>query len=72
MTKKHFIELADVVRYRISGNVSAGELDLVTRALADFCASQNPSFNRQLWMDYIAGECGPSGGRVKRDPRSGS
>jgi hypothetical protein len=26
--------------------------------LADFCASQDPNFNRRLWIDYIAGECG--------------
>jgi hypothetical protein len=30
-------------------------------ALADFCHSQNPNFNRSRWMGYIAGECGPNG-----------
>ena len=33
--------------------------------LATFCASQNPRFNRERWLDYIAGKCGPSGGAVK-------
>ena len=33
--------------------------------LADFCASQNPAFNRARWLAYIAGECGPGGGKVK-------
>jgi hypothetical protein len=29
------------------------------RVLADFCASQDPNFNRKRWIDYIAGQCGP-------------
>jgi hypothetical protein len=31
--------------------------ELHSRA-ADFCASQVPNFNRERWIDYIAGECG--------------
>jgi hypothetical protein len=34
--------------------------------LADFCQEQNPNFNRKRWLSYIAGECGPSGGKVNR------
>jgi hypothetical protein len=26
--------------------------------LADFYASQDPNFNRERWIDYIAGKCG--------------
>jgi hypothetical protein len=26
--------------------------------LADFCASQDPNFNRERWIDYIAGSAG--------------
>lgn len=33
--------------------------------LADFCHFQNPSFDRHRWLDYIAGKCGPNGGRIK-------
>ena len=35
-------------------------------ALADFCASQNPLFKRDRWLDYIAGKCGKNGGPVKQ------
>lgn len=34
--------------------------------LADFCQSANPNFNRQRWLDYIAGDCGPNGGAPKK------
>jgi hypothetical protein len=33
--------------------------------LANFCQAQNPDFNRKLWLDYIAGNCGPNGGKIK-------
>lgn len=39
--------------------------DNMLAALANFCASQSPRFNRQLWLDYIEGKCGPSGGKRK-------
>jgi hypothetical protein len=64
MSKKHFVQLADAVR-----NLSThddGEtvnLSAVVQSLADFCASQNPAFNRSRWLAYIAGECGPNGGK---------
>ena len=28
-------------------------------SLASFCQSQNPQFNRQRWLDYVAGTHGP-------------
>jgi hypothetical protein len=28
------------------------------KVLADFCASQDPTFNRKRWIDYITGEGG--------------
>jgi hypothetical protein len=31
--------------------------------LADFCRTQNPRFDRERWLDYIAGKCGPNGGK---------
>lgn len=80
MSKKHFIALADMLRAlkpnrregvvigMIEDNFHRGclnqwEYDM--RALADFCAAQNSNFNRERWMDYIAGKCGPGGGAVK-------
>ena len=62
MTKKHFIALADAVRKHNKLYVyEFGEFQLKT--LADFCQSQNPRFDRQRWLDYIAGKCGPNGGK---------
>ena len=68
MTKKHFIRLADVIRNtpRTSGNQFGAFSQDAIIALADFCQSQNPNFNRDRWLSYIAGECGPSGGKVRR------
>lgn len=57
MTKKHFIALADAIR-RYDHGFNANQLN----TLADFCESQNPNFNRERWLDYIAGHCGPNGG----------
>jgi hypothetical protein len=33
---------------------------------ADFCQSTNPRFNRERWLAYIAGECGPNDGTVRK------
>lgn len=74
MTKKHLIALADTVRNArpslyipMDGQYEAAEAqwELMRDKLAEFCAIQSPNFNRQLWLDYIAGKCGPSGGKVK-------
>jgi hypothetical protein len=35
------------------------------QALADFCYQQNPNFNNTRWLAYIAGTCGPCGGKAK-------
>ena len=39
--------------------------DIMRDALADFCQAQNSNFKRDRWIDYINGECGPNGGKVK-------
>ena len=57
MSKKHFIELANLIKARphcFSG--------LAVESLADFCQDQNPRFMRSRWLDYIRGKCGPNGG----------
>ena len=74
MTKETFIALADSIRaYNAqafpAGTNVASPLEFThtqIHALADFCAAQNPAFNRSRWLAYIAGECGPNGGTVKR------
>ena len=64
MTKKDFIALADMIRsYNSPPCVPFSEHQIA--ALADFCASQNPNFKRDRWLDYIAGKCGKNGGAIK-------
>jgi hypothetical protein len=40
---------------------------VVVNRLADFCKNQNSRFDRERWLSYIAGECGPNGGKVPRN-----
>ena len=61
MTKKDFVALADALR--IHNQAADGRTEFTPdhlRILADFCASQDPNFNRKRWIDYIAGECEPN------------
>ncbi len=76
MTKKHFIALADILRHNqpigSTGGQSAfsegfekGRLaywNRIVEVMADFYQSQNSQFNRERWLAYIAGECGPNRG----------
>ena len=70
MTKKHFIALANAIREHntVKRNVFGKNAERMCfnveqlDALADFCQSQNPNFNRERWLSYIAGEFGPNGG----------
>jgi len=80
MTKKHFIKLADIMRGRkpnpentqahspmrdyVTGRLA--EWEMMRDELANFFQSQNPNFNKQLWLDYIEGKCGPSGGKIQK------
>lgn len=79
MPKKHFIELALMVRNckpdseshpteRVNANLYRGKLEQWTSMrdeLARFCKSQNGRFDRERWINYIDGLCGPSGGTIK-------
>ena len=69
MTKKTFVALADSIRAYNAQAFSAGT-NIVSplkfthtqiNALADFCAAQNPAFNRERWLAYVAGRCVPNG-----------
>lgn len=61
MQKKELIALADYLRDH-PDIFGAKQIE----ALADFCRSQNPLFKRQRWLDYVAGDGGPNGGRVRK------
>lgn len=74
MSKKHFIALADTLRLNkpFCAGTQAPELAALEQwqsdvnAIADFCKSQNGQFNRERWLDYIAGKCGPNGGTIRK------
>jgi hypothetical protein len=72
MTKKDFIALADAI---IAHNAAcSGELPFNFNhvgTLAAFCRSCNPRFNRERWLGYITGECGPNGGAIRK-PKDGA
>ena len=61
MTKQHFIALADAIKAH--GDLFGAEH---IHVLAQFCQEQNINFNGDRWIDYIAGKCGKSGGKVKQ------
>lgn len=63
MTKKHFIALADTIRRVNAERPDAAFSPYQILALSQFCASQNPAFDRARWLAYIAGDCGPNGGK---------
>ena len=57
MTKQHFLALADALRS--NGTFTPGHFE----ALANFCAEQNPAFDRERWLAYVTGDCAPNGGK---------
>jgi len=60
MTKKHFIELADYIR-EFNNEHYYKFTDEHLDKLANFCEVQNPRFDRELWLGYIAGTRGLGG-----------
>jgi hypothetical protein len=69
MTRKHFIELADVIRDANKNQFPQDGPPIfgynAIQNLAHFCARQNPCFDRERWLGYIAGTNGKNGGKVK-------
>ena len=59
MTKKHFIALADALRF-------VKVPPPVLEALVEFCHTQSRHFNEARWRGYLAGKCGPNGGKLKK------
>jgi len=72
MTEKHFIALANAIREYNQHAFPAGTNTVSPLefgwtqllCLADFCESTNNNFNRERWLNYIAGKCGSNGGKV--------
>jgi hypothetical protein len=63
MTKKHFIALADAIKTYNALQDESTISEPVIEALTDFCAAQNPRFNRERWLGYVAGTNGKNGGK---------
>jgi hypothetical protein len=71
MTKKDFITLANLIRTHNSNaeqphNKEDGEHVFDTSqiiTLANFCQQQNPNFDRERWLNYVADKCDPNGGK---------
>ena len=73
MTKKHFIEVANLIAEH--NRVAAKHASLgIADSLVPFDAGQletlcdafkrcNGQFSRERWLAYVAGECGPNGGK---------
>lgn len=63
MTKKNFIELANVIRkHNKTYPANAFTIGQIS-VLGDFCQAQNVNFKADRWQAYIKGECGPNGGK---------
>lgn len=62
MTKRHFIDLADRLRH-------LDVPDDVLEELCDFMKAWNPRFDKERWLAYYRGECGPGGGKLKPKPK---
>lgn len=69
MTKKDVVALAEVLRiHHQTADARTEFTPDQLRVLADFCAAQYPNFNRERWIDYIAGvnrgEGSPKKGKI--------
>ena len=77
MSKKDFIALADALRPVLEGPVMVHETGKpvktiqgeLVNALCAFMRGQNAQFKEGRWRAYLAGECGPSGGDLRKTPR---
>ena len=59
MSKQDFIALADAIR-------GEGLTEPQIAVLVRFCKGQNYAFKEDRWRQYLAGECGPNGGAIKK------
>jgi hypothetical protein len=75
MSKKDFIALADALRNAYAqANLRAGRtgedmhagVTFAQNFIVNVLAESNPRFKRDRWLSYIAGECGPNGGTIKK------
>ncbi len=64
MSKKHFIVLAQhIIAHNHYQEEGQRFTQTQSESLASFCKEQNGNFNRDRWLSYVAGKCGPNGGK---------
>lgn len=70
MGKKDFIALADTLRPILGpdneSELWTGKREHVVNFLCAFMRGANPRFKEDRWRAYLAGQCGPSGGAIKK------
>lgn len=64
MNKKNLILLAEMIKDHNKPSLRDPFTQDHLNMLAAFCAKTNPNFNRERWMDFIKGRCGPNGGEI--------
>lgn len=57
MSRKQFIALAEALKQlgHKHGKSRSLTFEQVVEFLAGFCATQNPSFSKERWLDYVHG-----------------
>lgn len=78
ISKQDFIALADALKGINPGDKCPSwqspdkwdglhfQYEWTLKVLAEALEAQNPNFNRERWLSYIAGDCGPNGGSIKK------
>jgi hypothetical protein len=75
MTKKDFILIADALREASQqANIRAGQTGVDMSAgvgfavhfLADALSLSHERFKKERWLEYVAGICGPNGGKRRK------
>jgi len=69
IAKNKIIEIANLIKdlpsyQNMDGNHVVDVEDIV-QAFCGMLRKENPRFMEQRFRDYIAGKCGPNGGKVK-------
>lgn len=69
MTKKHFIAIADELRFeksRFTERFGSDAFNAMLDIVVSVCRAQNGRFDTDRFRGYVADECGPSGGKRKK------
>jgi hypothetical protein len=65
LTEEHFLRLAAYIKEHQYTDTPFRPEQI--EVLANFCDYFSSNFNRERWLDYLANQCGPRGGKIKRE-----